>query len=227
MAKDNIYDLIITELILRIQALAATSNAPSIILTSSVNTTVAENFNSSGVFVSQVINIPAGYSIQANSHIITYPTAVPPTTGSAASLASPSINVILSTPGSTFVVTSTVILEHATDPDIVLNQSYTITAIAPMYFGVKAFDATPTTSGLNTTASDASTFQLTNTIVGRLYIVRPIGATPVVSVSDHNGLVTVVANDYTIITSGGLDYYILNYDTQLTGTNIKTFTLNF
>jgi len=227
MAKDNIYDLIISELILRVATLTATSNVPNIILGSSLPTnTVAENFNGNAVFTSQVVNMPSGYTIVASSHIITYPTAVPTTIGSGSILSGPSTNVIMGAAGSTFTVTTTATITNGVTP-IVLTGSYTITATAPVYYGVKAFSATPDTSALATISSTATSFQMTTSVLGRMYIVTPLVTANILSITDQNGLMYTVAGDFTVSVVGGLRYYILNYDTQLTGTNIKTFTLNF
>jgi hypothetical protein len=227
MAKDNIYDLIISELILRVESIATTSTAPNIILSSTLpGNVVAAGFNGNTVFTSVIVNIPSGYTIQASSHVINYPVPSPVSTvGGSAALTGPTVNVILGAAGSTFVVDSTVTLIHATLPNIVLNGIFTITSVSPTYYGIKAFSASPDTVGLATIASSANTFQLTTSILGRMYIVTPTSSPLITGVMDQNGLVTVVATDYTITIIGSLRYYILNYDTQLTGTNIKTFTL--
>jgi hypothetical protein len=227
MAKDNIYDLIISELILRLEA-SDIEGGPTLTLVSSLDSPlVPTNFNENVIFTSILTNIPTGYSITASSHVITYPTMDPPTVGSDSVVSGSPTPVILGSVGSTFVVTSTITLEHATESDIILNAIYTITTVEPTYFGVKAFSLTPDTIGLDTIASTSNTFQMTTSILGRLYVVTPLGVDPIISITDHNGLVYTIADDFTVSTSGGFTYYILNYDTQLTGTNIKTFTINF
>jgi len=231
MAKDNIYDLHLTEVLLRLctdcTGGGTSSNVPSLTLSSAVGDTLPENSNENVIFTSTVNNIPSGYSIQASSHVMSYPNGDPDTVSSSSPMAGPSTNVILGVVGSTFVVTSTVTLEHATDPDIVLSDTFTITSVLPIYYGVKTAEAIPTTTGLDQISSANNQFSLTSTVVGRMYIVLPSTLSALLSVSGPNGLTYTVANDFTLIMQGSLNYYILNYDTQLTGTNVKLFTLNF
>lgn len=227
MAKDNIYDLILAELILKAAAAASVTSAPNILLSHTLSgNTVAENFNGNTVYTSNVVNIPSGYTIQANSHTITYPIAVPPTTvSSAVSVTGPTVNVILGAAGTTFTVNATVTLTHATLPNIVLNATSVITAVAPIYYGVKAYAVTPNVVGLATIASNATTFQMTTSILGRIYVVTPVTANSITAIVDQNGMVYTIVGDFTVSVVGAQRFYILNYDTQLTGTNIKTFTL--
>lgn len=229
MAKDNIYDLIITELILRLAAAnSSASGAPQLTVTNNTGTNeVAENFNGNMVFTSTVTNIPTGYTITASSHVITYPTAVPTTVGSTSALTGGSIVVILGAVGSTFVVNSTVTLEHISEPDIVLVGSQTITAVLPIYYGVKAYQVTPDTISLTAIADSDINFNMTSTGVGRINVVTPITNPAVVSITGPNGMIYTVANDFTLTTIGSLNHYVLNYDTQLTGTNVKIFTINY
>ena len=227
MAKDNIYDIIITELILRSDNVNSTLGLPTVVITSTIPNTVPANFNGSGVFTSQVYNVPSGYTIDPNSHIITYPIAVPPTIGSNPVLTGGATNVILGINGTTYVVNTTITLIHSTNPPITITGSYTITAVAPMYYGIKAYSSSPDTTGLALTSSLMTSFQMTTSNFGHLYIALPTGMNPLVSVTDPNGLIYTIANDFTLMTNTGYDYYILNYGTQLTGSNVKTFTLNF
>jgi len=227
MARDNIYDLIISELILRVETLTSTVTAPNILLSSTLpGNTVAEGFNGNTVFTSTVVNIPSGYSIQTNSHVITYPVALPVSTvGSVDAMTGPSVNVILGAAGSTFTVNTTVTLEHLTSPDIILNGSFVITSVLPIYYGVKAYSVSPDTTGLSTISSSSVNFQMVSSILGRLYIVAPVALPLVVSVVDQNGLVYSVEDEFTVSVIGTLRYYILNHDTQLTGTDTKIFTI--
>ena len=227
--KNNIYDLTISELILRAGAgNIGSTGSPAITVTNSTGTDeVAENFNGSMTFTSTVANIPTGYTVAASSHVITYPTAVPTTVGSTAILSGGSIVVILGAVGSTFVVNSTVTLEHTSDPDIILNGAQTITSVLPIYYGVKAYQATPDTVALATIADSDINFSMTTTGVGRINVVTPITNAAVVSITGPNGLIYTVANDFTLTTIGSLNHYVLNYDTQLTGINVKTFTINY
>ena len=230
MAKNNIYDLTISELILRAGAGAGSSNsgAPTLTVTnSSGSNEVPENFNGNMAFTSTVTSIPAGYTVAANSHVITYPTAVPNTVGSTDTLVGPSTPVILGALGSTFIVNSTVTLEHTTDPDIILVGAQTITSVLPIYYGVKAYQVTPDVVGLADIAYSDNTFNMTTSVIGRINVVVPITNLPVISITGPNGLIYTVASSFTLTVIGSLNHYVLNYDTQLTGTNIKTFTINY
>lgn len=226
MAKDNIYDVIISELILRAENSSILAG-PNLKLTSSLGTNqVQAGFNGVAVFTSTVTNLPLGYTVDTNSHVISYPISTPDTVGSAVVLSGASTSVILGSIASTYVVESTVTLVHDTEADIILTATLTITAVAPLYYGIKV-NGSLTTTSLQETYGSATTISFTNTIFGRLWVVLPTGQGPLISVKDHNGLVLPVATNFTIATSGSFDYYILNYDTQLTGTNIKIFTLNY
>jgi hypothetical protein len=230
MAKDNIYDVEISELILRLDAAtAATVGAAAITITNSLNNNqVQANFNGNATFTSTITNIPSGYTVSGTTHTIVYPTAAPNSTGAGTTLTGGSINVILGVVGSTFTVTSSATLVHATLPNVVVTGSQTITSVLPLYFGVKPFESLAVITGLSQTADSATQFQLTSTVVGRMFVAIPISVTtPLISVSGPNGLIYTVANDFTLTTIGAINFYQLNYDTQLTGTNIKTFTLNY
>lgn len=229
MAKDNIYDKIVSELILRSLPAggSGSSNLPVLVVSSSLpSDQVPVGFSGNVAFTSEVLNIPSGYSVDPNSHVITYPTATSPTTGSTALLTGPSLPVALVSLGNTFTVTSTITLVSVTGPNIVLTGSVTLVAVAPGYYGVVPYSPTPTLAGLSTFASTVPVFSMVSTGVGRLLIALPTGSPTVLTVSQSTGLIYPVS-DFTVTISGGYDYYQLNYDTQLTGANIKTFTLNY
>jgi hypothetical protein len=230
MAKDNIYDLTISELILRAAATASASiGAAALTITNSTNSNqVQAGYNGNMTFTSTLTNIPAGYTISGTTHVITYPTAIPTTTGSTSILTGPSVNVILGAVGSVFTVTSSVTLVHATLPNIIVNGSQTITSVLPIYYGIKPYEAAPTITGLSQIANSATSFPMTTSVVGRMFVAIDTSiTTPMVSLTGPNGLIYTVANDFTLTLSGSYNFYQLNYDTQLTGTNIKTFTINY
>jgi hypothetical protein len=229
MAKNNIYDIVISELILKDGSGGSGSSAPYLTLSSTIGSNEVQALynNPSVVFTSLVSNIPSGYSITANSHVITYPTVEPNTVGSTASLSGNATSVILGIVGNTFTVSSTVVLEHLTLPDITLNATLVITAVLPIYYGIKAYSGTPDTTGLSQMASSDINFIMTTSIVGRLYVVLPTASDPLISITDFNGMTITVADDFTPITSGSFVYYILDYDTQLVGSDEKEFTLNY
>ncbi len=239
MAQDNIYDLIISELILRLDATtAANQGAPGILITSNLASAneAAENSNQSVVFSSTVQNIPTNYTVQASSHTMEFPSTVtsPDVTGSTDTITGTDSTVILGAIGSTYTVTSTVILEDLATggADITLVSTYVITSVLPIYYGVKAAETTatvptvPDTTGLLTAANSATYFQMTTSIVGRLFVVIPTTNSALLTITGPNGLIIPIS-DFTATTVGSLVYYELNYDTQLTGSNLKTFTLNY
>lgn len=225
MAKTNIYDLTISEIILRLAAITtATASTARLEITSTVGEEVYENFNGNHTFTSQVVNMPTGYAVKSNTHVITTPTAPTTTTGSASPLTTALHSVILGAVGSTYNVTSTVVLEKAASPDITLNATYTVTSVLPAYYGVKTYALTPTLTGLNLMAGSSSQFNLTNSSIGRLIIALPTANADILTVEDNHGNVWPVS-DFTKTVSGSHEVWQLNYDTMFTGTNIKVFTI--
>jgi len=200
---------------------------PTLALTSSIGSNqVPTGFSSNVSFTSQVINIPPGYSVSVNSHIITYPTAVPPTTGSTLTLTGPATPVALAVLGNTFTVNATVVLTHTADPTITLNATLVITAVSPAYFGVLPFSLLPTVVGLTTFASTIPTFQITSTGIGRLIIALPVGSPAILTIEQDNGLIYPVSNFSTVVNASYI-FYVLNYDTQFTGAALKTLTIHY
>ncbi len=227
MAQDNIYDLTTSELILRLSAGTAPSSfSPALIISNSLNsTTVAENYNNTVTFSSDVVNIPSGYYVDGTTHNLVFPNGTPTVTGSTITI-NGSTTLILGAIGSTFIMNSSVTLAHATDPDILLTGTQTITSVLPIYYGVKAYQVTPDTAGLSTTSMNSASFDLAATSLGRLNVVLPTSLGSILSITGPNGLVLPIS-DFTLTTIGSLNHYVLNYDTQLTGTNLKTFTINY
>jgi len=232
--KKNIYDLVATELILRAGSGSSIGAYPALLtITSDIGSTeVMVGYNENHSFTSVVENIPTGYSISPDSHVMSYPASAD-TIGSGDSISNTGVTVnIGSTLGGTFVVTSTVTLVNLGDssqPDIVLTDTMTITSVLPLYYGVKAYTGTPSILlGLETAAYSSTSFTLYNTILGRLYIGLPSTLSPLVSITDSNGMMITV-DKFTLINnaSESVNYYILNHDTQLTGLNSKKFTINF
>jgi hypothetical protein len=227
--ENNIYDLTISELILRDSSGASSGStaAARVVLTNSLNTTeLKENYNGSIDYTSSIYGIPSGYTIKTGTHIISYPNGAPDTVSSSSVSTGASTTIILGALGSTFVVNTTVTLEKSGEADIILTDTHTITAVLPLYYGVKADSLTPDTTGLSSQANSALTFSMTNSILGRIYVVLPTTASPIITITSSNGNIYPVS-DFNVITSGSLVYYILTWDTQLTGTNLKYFTINF
>jgi hypothetical protein len=235
MAESNIYDLVISELILRSGnggsggsgGSGSSSSTAQIKLTNSLNTQeVQEFYNGSITYTSTVLNMPVGYSVKSSTHIISYPGATPSTVSSVNPAVGAPLTLIVGAMGSTFVVNATVTLEKTGSADIVLVGTSVITAVLPLYFGVKAFSVPPTTTSLFQQANSNHTFILTNSILGRLYIAIPTLLNPIISVTDQNSNVWF-ASDFTVTTVGSFEYYVLNWDILLSGPNLKYFTINF
>jgi len=229
MAESNIYDLVISELILKADGAGvnSSSSVAQLVLSNSLNVTeVQENYNGPISYTSNVYNIPAGYSVKASTHTITYPNGATQTVSSSAAATGAPTTLILGVVGSTFVVNATATLEKSGSADIVLTTSMTITSVLPLYYGVKANSLTPTTAGLSQQANSNHEFILTTSTLGRLYIVLPTGAAAILTVKDPNGNL-YPASDFDVTVSGSYKYYILKWDILLTGANLKYFTINF
>lgn len=238
--KDNIYNRLITELLISSAANASSSSSSSTSSSSgatrlelelSTPTSVPASTSSTGnVITSTVTNVPAGYSVQTDSHAITLATGtLTPSGPSSAESFSGSFNYSLGAAGSSFLISSTVNLTHASNPTITLTATLLIRAVEPAYIGVKPDPVALSTTGLTKIASDAKEFTLTITVYGRLYIIFPT-TTPaipdLVSITDNNGLVIPISEfDKTV--QGGDTFYVSKYNTQFTGPNQKTFKFNF
>lgn len=227
MAKENIYDSVISELILAgTSASSGVTGAPRLDVSSTLLiNTVPENFSGSAAFSSTVVNIPTGYTVKANSHTITYPTAEPTTVGSTETVTGPSTSVILGAVGSTFTVSFQITLEKSGDPDIVIDKDLVLTSVLPTYFGFKVYEAAPVLTGLSEMSSNSTQFQLPAGSVGRIFVAVPTTLAPIVSLQDANGLL-IPASSFTATVSGSHTIYQLNYDTQITGF-ARSFEINF
>jgi hypothetical protein len=226
--EKNIYDLIISELIVSGTSAGAgggstSSGSARLDLTNSLNIIDinAPVSNVTLTYTSQILNIPAGYTIF--SHTVSAPVGAPETSTSNTFTTNSKL-LTISSVGLTFQTTSVAVLKKTGEADITLTATNIITGVAPMYFGVKTGTALNTTS-LNAQSSTKNTFELTSG-TGRLYIVLPTTTATLLSVTDSNGLIIPISS-FTATTNGSLKYYILNWDTEFTGTNKKQFTLNF
>lgn len=224
--KSNIYDRFLTEIFFRLSGTTAASRLVSTTLTiSGGNTDFVAGYSANHTFTSEVINIPPGYSVKANGNVIV--TQLGTYTGSSAAFTTPNVLISLPDVGNEFVVTSTVTLEHDTEDDIVLTRTITLRAVTSVYFGVKAYSATPTLVDLDQSVTTTGTFTLTSTGLGRLLIALPAGSLPLVSITDPNGLTILVSAFTTHTNVVGYTIYQLTYDTIFTGSSEKIFTLNF
>jgi hypothetical protein len=225
--EKNIYDLIISELIIAGNTTSGSSGGnsgvPKVTLSNDSNT-IDVNVPATPVVVyrSEISNIPSGYTVF--SHTITYPGGV---TGASTSSLVVTGNITLSIPslGNTATATSNVTLKKAGEVDIILTSSNTITGVAPLYFGVKT-NGDLTITSLTAQPSTKLDFSLTTTSIGRLYIVLPTAlAANFKSITDPNGLI-IPAASFTANLVGNFTYYILNWNTQFTGANQKKFIIN-
>tara|TARA_R110002012_G_scaffold257831_1_gene438124 strand:+ start:283 stop:969 length:687 start_codon:yes stop_codon:yes gene_type:complete len=224
--KSNIYDIHLSEIELRLEASLAGSAANARLeLSSSIGIdTVAENYNSTETFRSKVVNKPTGYTVKTGTHIITAPTAPITSTNSTEDFTTTGNQVILGAAGSTYVVSSTITLEKSGELDIVLTDTLTITSVSPIAYGVKTYDVSPDISSLNIQSNEDFSFDLTSTSIGRLLVAIPTADDDMIAIEDSNGNIWP-ASDFTKTISGGHDIWQLNYDTQFTGSYIKSFTI--
>lgn len=226
MAKNNIYDLISSELIMRAGATAGnTINTVHIAMSSTLLiNSVHENFNQSVNFTSSILNLPAGWTVVPNTHVVTYPSTATQTSSDAI-FTGTSVTVILAGAGTTFVVTSTANVTDGVDI-ITLTGSITITAVLPIYYGVKAAPVTVADyTGLSQISSLQNTFDLTSTSIGRIYVVVPnTGVLDFNGLIDPNGLILPVS-DFVSENINSYTYWYTIYDTQLTGATVKTFEI--
>jgi len=234
--ESNIYDVVISELILKNASGGAggaggaggSNYTPYVLVTSSLTSnSVQENFSGLVTFSSTVYNIPSGYTVKANTHSMTYTSGGAATNGSSNVISSSQITVIVGSAGSTFLASSTVTLAKFAEPDIVLTNVFTITAVVPMYYGIKPFNATPDFTGLTPAAGNNTVLTFTSSTLGRLHIVLPVSALPIVSVIDPSGNIIPASAFTSPIGGGSLKYYLMNWDIILTGSNLKYFTIKF
>jgi len=217
MAKDNIYDFIISELLYR-QNSAVPSGAPYLSVSSNLpfNNRAEFDFNGTVEIISEVKNIPSGYSVQSNTHEIIYPIVFGPDTSSNALFTGAACPLIFTSIGQTFTVTVNVTLEHISDPDINLTTTFTITAEDALYMGSKPLDNTFNLVGLDSYLfiEENQTILLPTTSVEYIYLVLPTGSNAPLFLKDRNGLVIDMSN-FTITTTGGYDYYVMQWPTSL------------
>lgn len=224
----NIYNEIISELILRIDNSnqASLANARLTLSSDLGFDTVPENFNETGVsFTSTVQNMPTGYTVVPNSHVINYPGSTPSVENSSTTIIGQA-DVILGGVGSTFNVNSTVDITNGVDT-ITLTTSLNITAILPIFYGVKAAQiGSPTSLDLTPMTSESKKFHLVDTTVGRLYIVIPTatGGGDFKGIHDFNGIF-IPADNFEQVTKNSHEYWVLKYDTQMTGNYNKEFLI--
>jgi len=230
MAKDNIYDQIITELIFRAEQ-NSSAFGPQIIISSNLDNNNIVPYSTSLAFeiTSEIINIPIGYTVKANTHTISYPLMATDTSSSSVFTGSTN-NTISGTAGWTYVVTVNVTLEKTASPDIVLSDTFTITAVSSAYFKANAVNNDFNLVGAVSTILDTSVngTEIAWNIAATnfyLYFIVPTGVV-IDHVLDHNQNVIAVSN-FDVTTNGGYDYYVLSWFTQLSPAGIYNWKIIF
>lgn len=231
MAKDNIYDQIIAELIFRAEQ-NASSFGPQLVISSSLegNNIVPYSTSLNFEITSEVINIPVGYTVKANTHIISYPGGVPVNdVSSTVSMTGTTLNVISGTNGWTYTVNVTITLEKTGSADIVISDTFVITAVDTVYFKAHATDFNFNLSSTSTSILDLVNGSEINwniaTSLLYLYIIVPTGLN-ISYIIDHNNNIIPISN-FSMSTVAAYDYYVLNWATQLTPSMIYTWRVIF
>lgn len=217
MAKNNVYDFILGELIYR-STISNNIGGPSLEISSSLlfNDRAPLNFNGTAAFTSTVKNTPVGYTVRASTHIMFYPIIFGPDFSSNNSFTGGNAPIIFTSILDSFTVNSTVTLEKAGSPDIVLNGSITVQASSVILFGSKTTNNSFITSALNSTvfAAQNQTVLLAPASFNYIYFVFPTGGALPLYLKDRNGLVIEFSN-FTMNSAGGYDYYVLNWATTI------------
>jgi len=215
--KSNIYDYVISELLFYLNNNNSYSS-PYLEVNSNLlfNDQAPFNFNGNVVFTSEVKNIPLGYTVKANTHIITYPIVVSPDTNSSSILIGSSVPVIFSSIGDTFTINVTITLEKPSSPDIVLTKTFTINAVGAIFFGTKPTNNSFSNTSLSSTAYVEANQKvlLPNVVNEYVYFSFPTGSNLPLFIRDRNGLVIDI-NNFTLTTFGGYDFLVLNWNTSL------------
>lgn len=226
MAQTNIYDFIIAELIkngsngssgLDLTVLSLTVNNPSVIAGETVNGVI---------FTSTLSNLPSGWTIVADSHVISVP-GFADTTGSITPVLTTGLSINLPLPNDILVATSTIDVTDGTDT-VTLTATANVIAYSYIFYGVKAYSATPVTAGLDSVIGSDISFTITDTTgVGRLIFVIDNDVTQPISIVDQHGNEWVIAEDFETYSNLFYTFYTLNWDTQFSGTEDKTFTFKY
>lgn len=232
MAKDNIYDQIIGELVIRAEQ-NASSFGPQLIVSSSLENNDIVPYSTSLTFeiTSEVINVPTGYTVKASTHTIAYPGGSPATdVSSATSMTGATLNINSGTSGWTYVVTASMTLEKTGSADIVISTTFTISAVSSAYFKANAVNNDFNLVGATSTILDTSTngTQIAWNVAATnlyLYFIVPTGLT-ITGIIDHNQNLIDISN-FTITTNGAYDYYVLTWFTQLTPAGIYNWKIIF
>jgi len=217
MSKKNIYDFHISELIYRLEQ-SSNLQTPYLQVSSSLlfNNIAPLNFNGNVSFTSSIMNVPLGYTVKANTHIISYPIAVPSDTSSNGTFTGTAVPIIFTSITDTFLVNFTITLEKPANPDIVITNTLTVFSTAAVFFGSKATNNSFITTGLSASVynQENQSVLLPQSSFTYIYFVFPTGGNLPILLKDRNGLVIDWSN-FTMTTAGGYDYYVLNWATSL------------
>lgn len=219
MAKDNIYDRVIGELVIR-SAQNVSSLGPSLVLNSDLPTGNLVTYNSAFSFslTSEVRNIPTGYTVKSSTHIISYPGGAPASdVSSLATFTGSQVVVMSGSTGWTYTVSVTVTLEKSGSADLVLSDTFIFEAVTTLYYKKDSVDnnfvLTSTSKAiLDTTYGSDIVWSVNNSNLVYLYIIVPTG-TSVSHLVDHNQDI-IFLTDFTVSTVGGYDYYVSNWATN-------------
>jgi len=213
MAKTNIYDRILAELVYRTDSLIAATGAPYIQITNDLpyETSAPFNFNGTITATSEVKNIPTGYTVKANTHILTYTGTGTTNTSSSSLQTGSAIAVIFTMIGNTYVITSNVTLEKAANPDIVVTTStLTVTGTASIFAGTKAVNNSFVTTTLTSYVYSTSSPIVNMGTQAYPYIVIPTALAQPIYILDENNLI-IPMSDFTVTAAAGYNYYVLNW----------------
>lgn len=229
MSKTNIYDFIIAELIYRLDSATSPTFAPRLEIHSDLpfDDLAPFNFNGNITFTSEIKNVPTGYTVKANTHIMTYSNSVITDTGSSTILVGSAISTSFAVIGNTMTVTGTITLEKAANPDIVVPATFVVTAAASIFSGTKA-----TNNSFNTTGLSSSVYSTSNPKVSLNgttiypYFAIPAAMTQPIYFRDQNGDIIPIT-DFTMTNSGSYNYYVLNWKTSFASPSTVLWSIIF
>jgi hypothetical protein len=229
MAQTNIYDFILAELIKRSGntngATGSTVTTLSLINNLTNNCLIAGNVYNNVVFTSEILNLPTGWTIVANTHVLSV-TGFAAVTGSTNSIST--INLTISIPliSGTIVSVSTVDITDGVNT-VTLSSVNTLTGCGTIYYGIKAYSASPTIVGLSEISSAETAFSFTTSGVNRIVFAIPTTETQPIALVDQHENEFDIATDFEVFNDGINTFYTLNWDTQFTGVAEKTYTIKY
>lgn len=227
MAQNNIYDAVIVELIYR-SSMAIGNNAYIEITTdvTGSDTRLPYIHNSNLTFTAEVKLIPSGYTVKSNSLSLTTPNSGTNTSSTTSVVNGPEA-VVFTTIGQTYVATASVTLENGINPDIILTQTFTLEAVEAVFAGTKATNNTFTLSNLFGYVYEPLPIEvlMENTTVYPYIVVKAIGYQPAYF-KDENGNV-IPLSSFTMTTSSGYSYYVLNWATSFNPSSGLKWTVIF